>query len=76
MFFLRLFVVIFILLFSIESSFANKSAETDVLCPAGTNPKVFKRKHSVRIVCVDSVGRFHNAVQKSKPKTKINTIKQ
>jgi opacity protein-like surface antigen len=76
MFFLRLFVVIFIALFSTESSFANKSAETDVLCPAGTNPKVFKRKHSVRIVCVDSVGRFHNAVQKSKPKTKINTIKQ
>ena len=76
MFFLRLFVVIFILLFSIESSFANKSAETDVLCPAGTNPKVFKRKHSVRIVCVDGIGKFHNAVQKSKPKTKINIIKQ
>jgi opacity protein-like surface antigen len=76
MFLLRLFIVIFVVLFSIEESSANKNTETDVHCSVGKNPKIFKHKNGVKVVCVDSAGKFHNSVQKSKPKTKINIIKQ
>ena len=57
-----------------ESSFANSIGEVNVLCPADTNPKVIKRKHNVRVVCVDKKGKFHNVITKAEAKP--NIIKQ